>query len=257
MEQIQPSDIVIETSNKKSRVEFAKSVKKKTGYPFDLTEEQIIRLIYFFGARKLVKKSLATTGGKGDLYERFTSLEKKALEEFFSWFGFVAPTRKLFISAYKALTLKFREILEFLRIHPAYITTEIYQALKTGGYENVISNIVLVIDENKNIVPRLVEPKHKNLATPLGEMEKTFWRIQEVALNKIEMILNDIKLKDVKKATLGNKARALRDIYAMLHMIKQTNKSPNLTLINLNVNTAEPKEKLITYSEYLNRNRQE
>jgi hypothetical protein len=56
---------------------------------------------------------------------------------------------------------------------------------------------------------------------------------------------------------LGTKSKALRDIYAMIHMARQANKNPNLTLINLNVNTAAPKEKLITYSEYLTKNRQE
>lgn len=253
MKEIKPTDIYTE-----NKVAFVKSLKDQTGYPNNLTPEQVVRLIYFFGARKLAKRSIGSNIRKSSLslFSKLSSLEKRAIEEIFKWYGYETPDERAFYSAYNAITIKFKEILTFLRVHPAYVTTEIYQALQTAGYANVIKNIVLVIDENRKVVPRIIAEKSKKEIAPLGQMETLLWEIQSMSLDKLKMILENITLKDIKKANLGSKAKALRDIYAMLHMAKQGNKNPNMTLINLNVNTAEPKEKLLTYSAYLTRNRE-
>jgi len=251
MKEIQPDDIITE-----NKVAFVKTLKEQTGYPHNLEPEQVVRLIYFFGARKLARKSIDVKGQSVVFADKFTASEKKALEHFFKWYGFATPDNRAFAAAYKALTARFKQLITFLRFHPAYITVEIYQALKTAGYEQSIKNIVLAIDKNRKIVPRLAEGPSKNTVHPLGKMETMLWNIQAVSLEKIQMILNSISVKDIKKATLGNKAKSLRDIYSMLHMVKQGNKNPNMTLINLNVNTAEPKDKLRSYSNYINKNRE-
>jgi hypothetical protein len=252
IEEIKPTDIY--TQNK---VAFVKTLKNTTGYPDNLTPEQICRLIYFFGARKLDKKAAGVTALGKNFVDKFSEAEKLALKDYFKWFGYEVPDKRAFRASYNALTIKFKNILEFLRTHPAYITPEIYQAIKTGGYDHVISNVVLVIDENRKVVPRLVDSNFKKDVIPLGQMETMMWQIQSISLEKMKMILDNITIKDIKKANLGIKSKALRDIYAMIHMIRQANKNPNLTLINLNINASGTKEKLATYSEYLVRNKEE
>ena len=252
IEEIKPTDIY--TQNK---VAFVKTLKNTTGYPDNLTPEQICRLIYFFGARKLDKKAAGVTALGKNFVDKFSEAEKLALNDYFKWFGYEVPDKRAFRASYNALTIKFKNILEFLRTHPAYITPEIYQAIKTGGYDHVISNVVLVIDENRKVVPRLVDSNFKKDVIPLGQMETMMWQIQSTSLEKMKMILDNITLKDIKKANLGIKSKALRDIYAMIHMIRQANKNPNLTLINLNINATGTKEKLATYSEYLVKNKEE
>lgn len=252
IEEIKPTDIY--TQNK---VAFVKTLKNTTGYPDNLTPEQICRLIYFFGARKLDKKAAGVTALGKNFVDKFSEAEKLALKDYFKWFGYEVPDKRAFRASYNALTIKFKNILEFLRTHPAYITPEIYQAIKTGGYDRVISNVVLVIDENRKVVPRLVDSNFKKDVIPLGQMETMMWQIQSTSLEKMKMILDNITIKDIKKANLGVKSKALRDIYAMIHMIRQANKNPNLTLINLNINASGTKEKLATYSEYLVKNKEE
>lgn len=252
IEEIKPTDIY--TQNK---VAFVKTLKNTTGYPDNLTPEQICRLIYFFGARKLDKKAAGVTALGKNFVDKFSEAEQLALKDYFKWFGYEVPDKRAFKASYNALTIKFKNILEFLRTHPAYITPEIYQAIKTGGYDHVISNVVLVIDENRKVVPRLVDSNFKKDVIPLGQMETMMWQIQSTSLEKMKMILDNITIKDIKKANLGVKSKALRDIYAMIHMIRQANKNPNLTLINLNINASGTKEKLATYSEYLVKNKEE
>ena len=252
MEKIQPNDIITE-----NKVAFVKTLKQQTGYPYNLEPEQIVRFIYFFGARKLVRKTVGANDRQSVFIDKFTAMERKSLESIFKWFGFTTPDNRTFAAAYKALTVRFKEIITFLRYHPAYITVEIYQAMKTAGYEKSLQNIVLVMDENRKVVPRLIESKsNKSLIHPLGKMETMLWEIQSVSLEKIQLILNSISLKDIKRATLGGKAKSLRDIYSMLHMVKQGNKNPNMTLINLNVNTAAPRDKLRSYADYINKNKE-
>lgn len=248
---IQPEDIYTE-----NKVAFVNKLTKDTGYPYNLTDKQVVRLIYFFGARKLARKALKADTQYIPL-DNMTSLEKEALKEIFKWFGFETPTQQAFKTAYNALTIRFKELLSFLRARPAFITPEIYQALQTAGYSSVLKNIVLVIDKNRKIVPRLVAENSKVKVPPLGQMESLLWDIQSMALDKLKVIIENITVKDIKSATLGTKAKALRDIYAMLHMAKQSNKNPNLTLINLNVNATDPSKKLATYSEYITKNRQD
>jgi len=252
IEEIKPTDIY--TQNK---VAFVKTLKNTTGYPDNLTPEQICRLIYFFGARKLDKKAAGVTALGKNFVDKFSEAEQLALKDYFKWFGYEVPDKRAFKASYNALTIKFKNILEFLRTHPAYITPEIYQAIKTGGYDHVISNVVLVIDENRKVVPRLVDSNFKKDVIPLGQMETMMWQIQSTSLEKMKMILDNITIKDIKKANLGVKSKALRDIYAMIHMIRQANKNPNHTLINLNINASGTKEKLATYSEYLVKNKEE
>lgn len=253
-EGIKPSDIYVGDA----KVAFVKTLKNQTGYPDNLTPEQVVRLIYFFGARKLARKGIKAnySGESIPLVNKLSILERKAIEQIFKWYGYETPDNRAFAAAYNAVTIKFKELLTFLRVHPAYITTEIYQALQTAGYSNTIKNIVLVIDENRRIVPRIVKEKSKTEAIPLGKIETLLWDIQSMALDKLQMILQNITLKDIQKANLGIKSKALRDIYAMVHMVKQGNRNPNMTLINLNVNTSEPREKLAAYSEYLAKNRE-
>lgn len=251
MEEVKSNDIITE-----NKVAFVKTLKQQTGYPYNLEDDQIVRFIYFFGARKLARKSVKSDGQSTIASDKFGASEKKALGYFFKWFGFKTPDDKTFASAYKALTVRFKEVITFLRYHPAYITTEIYTAMKTAGYERSLQNIVLVMDENRKIVPRLIQEQKKELIHPLGKMETMLWEIQSVSMEKIQMILNSISMKDIKKATLGGKAKSLRDIYSMLHMAKQGNKNPNMTLIKLNINTAAPKDKLRGYSDYINKNKE-
>jgi hypothetical protein len=251
MEELKPTDIVTE-----NKVAFVKTLKNQTGYPDNLTAEQICRMIYFFGARKLARKAVRVDGRFNTLSSKLLTSEKLAIGEIFKWYGYKTPDERSFSAAYNAVTIKFKEILAFLKAHPAFITTEIYQALQTAGYTKAIQNVVLVIDENRKVVPRLVNEKSKTEIAPLGKMETLLWEIQSTSLDKLMMILQNITIKDIQRANLGSKAKALRDIYAMVHMAKQTNKNPNLTLINLNVNTAEPKEKLGAYSDYLAKNRE-
>lgn len=252
MEELKQSDIYL--GDQKSV--FVKTLKDTTGYPSNLTDNQVVRLIYFFGAKKLSRKSVNTNAMIGSHQTTMLTTEKMAMEEIFKWYGFTAPDERGFASAYKAVTMKFKQLLDFLRAHPAYITPEIYQALQTAGYSKTIQNIVLAIDENRKVVPRLVNESSKTMVAPLGRMESMLWDLQSVSMDKLMLIINSITPKDIKAANLGSKSKALRDIYSMLHMVRMANKNPNTTLINLNVNTAEPREKLVSYSAYLSKNRE-
>jgi len=247
MEKIQKQDYIVDR-----KVTMVNTLKEDTGYPFNLKPDQIVRIIYFFGARKLGKKAAVNK------HDQFSLLERNALKDIFEWFAFVVPDKRAFESAYKSLIIKFKEICVFLRTHPAYITTEIYQALRTAGYETIIKSVVLVVDKDRNIVPRLIGSnlKKKDMI-PLGKMESMIWNIQNVALDKIQVILNAISPNDIKKATLGTKAKALRDIYSMLHMAKQGNKNPDRTLVNININNADPQDKLRQCSDYVAHNRED
>jgi len=249
MEEIKKSDIVIGDN-----VRVVKSVKNDTGYPDNLTEEQIVRLIYFFGSRKLIQRANPRENRKSP--DRFAPAERMFVDEAFKWFGFRYETTTEFMAAYRMLTVKFKMLLNFLKKRPAFITKNIYQALKAAGYNNIITNIVFVVDENNNVVPRLASANTNKETIPLGKAETMLWDIQNITLDKMLMILESITPKDVKRANLGTKSKALRDLFAMFHMSRLNTKNPNLTLINLSVHTAEPTEKIRVYSTYLNKNRE-
>jgi hypothetical protein len=248
---IKKTDIVIEDPTCYVK---EKDTKRDTGYPYNLKEEQIIRIIYFFGSRRLSAKALGNLSHTSN----FTSSEKAALKIFFQWFGFLVDwTSASEVSkAYKMFVIKFKNILGFLKTHPAYITKDIYNALKIGGYNNIIRSVIFVVNENNQIVPRLLSNTEQKEAIPLAKLDAMQWEIQSIALDKILLILNNITPDDIASANLGMKSKALRDIYAMYHMSKINNKTPNLALININVNSSEPKDKLKVYSSYIAKNRE-
>jgi hypothetical protein len=235
-------------------VRTVKESVSKTGYPFNLSESQVVRLIYFFGARKLAGRAL--TGGRPKVTE-FNSTDLKALHVLFDWFGYGKPKemderRK----SYQMCVINFKNMLVFLKTRPAFVTRYIYNALKICGYENALRNIIVVVDKSGKITTRLVAEQHKKNIVPIAQADKLLWEIQNVSLDKMMMVLQSITYKDVLKANLGMKSKALRDIFSMYHMSKLNNKNPNMTLVNVNVNSADPQEKMNALSAYVIKNRE-
>lgn len=233
-------------------VQYRKSLKQDTGYPRNLTENQIVRLIYFFGARKMAAKSF---GGK--VSKELSPLEKRAVDEFFKILGFTYKDKGDFLTAYKSLTQVFREVITFLRQRPAFLTKAIYDACKQCGYQSVVRNVVMVMDKHGNVVPRLAIREDKQKLVPIGNVENLLWELQNVTLDKMMMIAQSIKMSDVQKANLGMKSKAFRDLFAAFHMARLQQKNPNLTLVSVNVNTADGNEKLRVFSSYIQKNREE
>ena len=248
-EPLKKTDLVVENP-------VVSNSSKDTGYIFNLTEEQIVRIIYFFGARKNSVKALKS--GSGSRVENFTDIELKTLKTILSWFNLLPANddKNELKRAYKSLIVKFKNIMDFLRTRPAFITKEIYDALKSGGYERVLTNVIMVVDENRKLVPRVVDSSYKENIVPIGKAESLVWEIQNIALDKIYTILQYMSIKDIKKANLGIKSKALRDIYSMYHMSKIGNKNPNLTLLNLKINLSSQEEKMKSYQDYLIKNRE-
>lgn len=233
-----------------------KRQKKKEddeGYPFGLTHDQVVKLIYFYGSRRATKKMRGAATKK----VAFSTGEKRFVDDAFEWFGF-APGENFTErnKAYMAMGFHFKEIQRWLKKHPAFITTDIHEALNECGFGNVLKNIVLVVDENRNIVPRVINPASRKDAIPLAQAETLMWEFQNIAMDKLMMIVRSIDPRDLKKATLGGKAKALRDIGALLHMQRSTNRNPNMALININVGASDSKEKLQSYNAYITKNRE-
>ena len=245
-EELQTTDKVVENPLT------VRSHKNVTGYPFDLTPEEVMRLIYFFGSRKASAKAMNGPGGK---LENFTANELSFLKECFGWFGFVAKTSDERRAAYRAVIIRFRTVLAFLRDHPAFLTKEIRDACEEHGYKRVLKNIVMVVDEHGQVKPRVVTDSEKKHIIPIGKMDTMLWDFQNVALDKLKMIVDSITFADVKKSNLGAKSKAMRDIYSVIHMARQANKNPNMTLVNINVNADDTKQKMKSYTDYIARNR--
>lgn len=250
--ELEHNDIVIGDDIK---VAFVKTLKSDTGYPFNLTENQVTRLIYFFGSRRISSKF-----SRGDMTATrdFTSMEKRFIEDAFNWFGYVVTNPDERKTAYKAVTLRFRNIMVFLKKRPAFITKGIKEALETGGYKGVLKNIVMVVDEHRRLVPRIIgnEKEEKNDVRPVARLDTMLWDFQNIALDKLMLIIESIEPTDIKKANLGTKAKALRDIYAVVHMLKQGTKNPNMTFINFNVGNSTPTQKLSALTSYVAKNRE-
>jgi hypothetical protein len=253
-EDVKPSDIPVDG---KPRV--VKDFNNATGYPFELDEDRVVRLIYFFGSRKCSVKAMKKSGGlQGNATKvaNFSSSERKVTDEAFGWFGFAysSPTEQS--AAYRALTLRFKAVLAFLRQRPAFITTDIRTALKTAGYESVLRNVVMVMNENREYVPRLVDDGQKKNIIPLGKMEMQMWDFQNLLSDKMKLIIESITLTDIKHANLGIKSKALRDLYSVMHMARMGTKNPNLSLINVNINADGVKSKMQAISNYVQKNRE-
>lgn len=235
-----------------------KTFKTDTGYPSNLTENQIVRLIYFFGARKLSTKSFRQEGktdGKSTRPAQFGPLEKEFLKEAFNWFGFVSKTPDQFAAGYRAIILRFRAILAFLKQRPGYITPEIHQALQAGGYKSVLRNIITVMDENRNVALRLANSDSSHPA-PIGRLESELWEFQNTLTDKLKMIIESITPADLRRANLGMKSKALRDLYSVMFMAKKDSKNPNQVLVNVNIQGSDTKTKLQIVSAYAARNRE-
>jgi hypothetical protein len=250
MADIEKTDIVIEDPV----IENNSNNSENTGYIFNLTEEQIVRIIHFFASRRNTAKALKT--GSGSRLDNLTAGEMAALKEILSWFG-IKPYRNSDLKkAYKTLVARFKMILEWLKVRPAFITTEIHKALEEGGYKRTLKNVVLVVDKDRKVVPKVVTGGGKNVMPPIGKADQMLWEIQNMTLDKIMLILESIKPKDIKNAGLGVKSKALRDMFSMYHMSRLNNKNPNLTLVNFNVYQADKDEKLKVYQAYINRNKE-
>ena len=222
----------------------------KSEYPFDLTEIQVVRIIHFFGARK------AETAVMGR-DKPFTPFDKLFLKDAFSWFNLTIQAREDERKAYNIVTLNLKKLLDFLKKRPAFVTRDIYLACKASNYQTVTSVIAFVTDEYGNFIPKMLGGSHRrsvNVA-PLGKMEAVLWNIQNMAVDKMQMILQNITPTDVRKANLGMKSKAFRDIFAAFHMARLQNKSPNQTLVNLQIHTAEPADRLRVFSQTVQHNR--
>ena len=247
LEPIKPSDLFTD-----SKVAFVSSLKDETGYPFGLKEDQIIRLIYFYGARRL--DGNANTLRKK--VENFSRGELMALNTMWGWFGMAPADLLERKGAYRKLNNNFKVILDFLKRRPAFVTNNIFNALKDAGYGTVTSALVYVVDKEGNRKLRLATPQGTKEQVPIGKVDSMLWDIQNTSLDKIKLLIDSISVDDIKKANLGMKSKALRDIFSMYHMSRLSAKNQNLTLINMNINDTEAKEKLQGYSQYIQKNRQ-
>lgn len=223
------------------------------GYPFGFDEEQVIKLIYFFGSRKASAKALdgTSTGTKA-----FTSQEKIALERIFAWMGFKPENPLQYKASYSAVCARFKVMLSFLKERPAFVTTEIYKACEECGYKNAIKGIVMAVDKEGNVKPKIIPASTPERAVPLAKAEMMLWDLQNTTLDKLKLLAESISPADIKKANLGMKSKAMRDLFSVLHMLKLQTKNPNMTLINLQVNTATGQDKLSAYSSYISKNRE-
>lgn len=252
IEPISKGDVIVGDPD---TVRVIKTIKNTTGYPYNLCQDQIVRIIYFFGSRKLSTKALKSSNKSSN----FTSNELSALKIFMEWVGlneFDWKDTKELSKYYQMFIIKFKTILGFIKTHPAYVTKEIYSALKVAGYENVTRSIIFVVNDKRQLVPRLLSNSEQKVAPPLVKMDALQWELQAISLDKMMMIIQSITPDDIRRANLGMKSKAFRDIHAAYHMSKLGNKNPNLALVNINVNTSEPAEKLKTYSQYITRNRE-
>ena len=222
----------------------------KSEYPFDLTEEQTTRLIFFFGARKGETAKMGRD-------KPFTDFDRTFLVDAYSWFNLTIQARESERVAYNLITLNFKKILDFLKKRPAFVTRDMYLACKAGNYTTVTSVIAFTTDEHGNFVPKItgsVGNRSMNVV-PLGKMEAVLWNIQNMAVDKMQMILQNITPTDVRRTNLGMKSKAFRDIFAAFHMARLQNKSPNQTLVNLQIHTAEPADRLRVFSQTVQHNR--
>ncbi|MDE2233737.1 MAG: hypothetical protein KGJ90_06570 [Patescibacteria group bacterium] len=252
MEEVKSTDLKIEPE----QIRF--EPKDKTGYPYGLAEEQIIKMIYFFGGRKLMFKAK----GHAAMTKDFTTDELSMVKEMMGWFRIkMWENGQQRRDNYREIVLRFKVTCDFLKRRPAFVTYEMYKALEQGGYKSVIQGIVWVMNEDGKLVPRApargITPQGDKKTTPFNDMEGLFWEIQGVGLDKIKMIMDSITVKDVQKANLGMKSKAIRDLYSMIHMARISNKNPNMTLVNMNINTAAPEDKLKAFTNWSGRNRAE
>ena len=79
----------------------------ESGYPYNLKEEEVEKLIYFFGARRMGSKVF---GGGSSKTRDFTTDEKRMLDKIFVWFGFSATNPTERIAAYRAVCSRFKTI---------------------------------------------------------------------------------------------------------------------------------------------------
>ncbi len=255
---LEKNDLIVENDGIRASDTYKEKFVEATGYPFNLTENQVTRLIYFFASRRCSTR-ISKTGKKqvrATKVTEFTSMEKIFIDECFTWFNIVYKDKEQMAAAYRAVVAKYKKIIDFLRVRPAFITKGIHKALETGGYKAVLKNVIMVVDENRNVVPRLIGSEEKENTIPLGKMESMLWQFQNVLTDKMMLILEAITPMDIKRANLGGKSKALRDLYSVMHMLKQGTKNPNMTLIGLNVNVAGPKEKLQAMTSYVIKNRE-
>lgn len=239
-------------------VKFRSTLKRDTGYPRNLTETEIVRMIYFFGGRKYITKSSPqrVSRAKATVEEQLSKIERIAVDDFFRLLGFTYNDKQSFSTAYVALTQVFREIILFLRKKPAFITRPIYEACKLCGYESVYRHVVMVVDKQGNMLPRLAIPDHRQREVPIGNMENMLWEIQNITLDKMMYIAQSISPADIKHANLGMKSKAFRDLFSAFHMARLQQKNPNLTLVNVNVHGADGGEKMKALASYVQKNRE-
>ena len=182
-------------------------------------------------------------------------MEKDFLKEAYGWFGFVAGNPAQFASSYRAVILRFKALLSFLKQRPAYITPDIHHALQTAGYKNVLRNVVMVMNEQGEMMPRLIASDSKR-PVPLGRLESDMLEFQNILSDKLLMIIQSITPADIAKANLGIKSKAARDLYSVVHLSRLQNKPMNPTLIGINISTSSVGEKLKGRYRYNIRNRE-
>lgn len=248
-----PSDSIVDSSIKQVLD------VHNTVYPFNLGEREVVRLIYFFGARKAStkysKKGNSGGTGSGAVYNGY---EEHFLKDASDWFKLKCDNLEDQKKVMTTLAIRFKVVLMFLRARPGFITKDIFDALETGGYKSYTKAIVLTVDGKGGIQPKVMNDSgNKDSTPPIARAEMSVWELQNTAMDKMQMILQSVTMKDVKKANLGMKSKALRDIFTMFHMSKSQNKNPNLTLVNVNVGESNQKTKLNAYNAYLSKNRED
>ena len=235
------------------------SYESSTDYPLGLTADKVVRLIYFFGARKCAAKAQPrdrNPRAAQTKQDTFSKTELSVLDDVFSWFSLIQRDETEFRAAYKQVCNNFKATCDFLRRRPAFITTDIQAALKTGGYTAVLRNVIMVVNKVGEYVPRVVSSDDKKNIIPLGKMEMQMWDFQNTLSDKMKLIIDSISLTDIKKANLGIKSKALRDLYSVMHMARLGTKNPNMTLVNVNVNADGVKSKMQAVTNYVIKNRE-
>jgi hypothetical protein len=209
-----------------------------TGYPWELTEKEILAILNNFP--KTFEQSISENFN----YAKAFLFKDQNLQE--SVHCKTHMKYKDILSNPRASMQKWLYLSKYLLKHPSLITQSMEEVIKSSE----LLKAVFVI-RKCDIVPSKQEPTHKadlvitqdSTHSPLARQEALKLEITEKLIDKIDFLLDSMTLIKMQKASIGTQFKGLENLIKSYTMFKTEGITSNLQKINIkNLNVLQARE---------------
>ena len=209
-----------------------------SGYPWELTEEQVTKILENFP--KTFDENITR---RFTMYDVFLFRDKEFQKSLFDKMQTRPDDKKNRREFRRSSTAKWKWLVKYLLKHPSLVTKEMNEIIQSSELLKtyfIIRNFdITPVTEDKSVLTIT----QVNTDSPLANLEAKKLEISEKLIDRIDLVIDMMTPAKIQKASIGTQFKGLRDLIQSYTMFKSEGISNNLNQINIkNLNVLQARE---------------